>query len=76
MSEKLYALLFRLYPSRFRDAYAEEAMQLFRDRSRDEHGFFAAMRSGLICSSTSPSRFRASIATCFARPLPHPFGNA
>ncbi|MGC1920245.1 MAG: hypothetical protein WA682_10165, partial [Acidobacteriaceae bacterium] len=44
MSEKLYALLFRLYPSRFRDAYAEEAMQLFRDRSRDEHGFFAAVR--------------------------------
>ena len=44
MSEKLYALLFRLYPSHFRDAYAEEAMQLFRDRSRDEHGFFATMQ--------------------------------
>ena len=44
MSEKLYALLFRLYPSRFRDAYAEEAMQLFRDRSRDEHGFCATVR--------------------------------
>ena len=44
MSEKLYALLFRLYPSHFRDAYSEEAMQLFRDRSRDEHGFFATMQ--------------------------------
>jgi hypothetical protein len=44
MSEKLYALLFRLYPSKFRDAYAQEAMQLFRDRSRDEHGFVATVR--------------------------------
>src|SRR5215470_11437462 len=39
MSEKIYAWLLRLYPSRFREAYGEEALQLFRDRSRDETGF-------------------------------------
>jgi Peptidase family S41 len=44
MSEKLYALLFRLYPSRFRGAYREEAIQLFRDRSREERGLLPALR--------------------------------
>ena len=38
MSERLYALLLRLFPKRFRDAYAEEALHLFRDRARDERG--------------------------------------
>jgi hypothetical protein len=40
MSEKIYARLFRLYPSRFRKAYEDEALQLIRDRLRDETGFF------------------------------------
>jgi retinol-binding protein 3 len=44
MSEKLYAFLFRLFPSRFRQSYGEDALQLFRDRARHEAGF--------------PSRFR------------------
>jgi hypothetical protein len=44
MSEKIYALLLRLYPAHFRKAYAEEALQLFRDRARDEKGFFPALR--------------------------------
>jgi Peptidase family S41/N-terminal domain of Peptidase_S41 in eukaryotic IRBP len=39
MSEKIYTWLLRLYPSRFREAYGEEALQLYRDRSRDETGF-------------------------------------
>ena len=38
MSEKVYALLLRLYPSHFRRIYGEEALQLFRDRMRDEKG--------------------------------------
>jgi hypothetical protein len=38
MSEKIYALLLRLFPSHFRKAYGEEALQLFRDRTRDERG--------------------------------------
>ena len=38
MSEKIYAWLLRLYPSHFRKTYGEEALQLFRDRARDENG--------------------------------------
>ena len=44
MSEKIYAWLLRLFPSRFRKAYGEDALQLFRDRSRDESGFFPTLR--------------------------------
>ena len=44
MSEKIYAWLLRLYPSRFREAYGHEALQLFRDRSRDERGFLPHLR--------------------------------
>jgi hypothetical protein len=44
MSEKLYALLLRLYPARFREAYGEEALQLFRDRARHERGFPLGLR--------------------------------
>ncbi len=40
MSERIYACLFRLYPSAFRDKYQEEALQLYRDRIRDEAGMF------------------------------------
>jgi hypothetical protein len=32
MSEKLYCLLLRLYPSRFRTRYGDEALQVFRER--------------------------------------------
>jgi len=44
MSENLFLLLLRLYPSHFRKAYGDEALQLFRDRSRDEKGLYAAVR--------------------------------
>jgi len=44
MSEKIYARLLRLYPSRFRAAWGDEALQLFRDRMRDETGFFPRLR--------------------------------
>jgi hypothetical protein len=44
MSEKIYALLLRLYPTRFRAEYGDEALQLFRDRARDERGFFPTLR--------------------------------
>lgn len=44
MSEKIYSLLLRLYPSRFREAYGEEALLLFRDRARDERGPLSALR--------------------------------
>lgn len=44
MSEKIYALLLSLYPSQFREAYGDEAIQLFRDRLRDEPGFLSKIR--------------------------------
>jgi hypothetical protein len=44
MSEKMYTRLFRLYPSRFRKEYEGEALQLIRDRLRDETGFFKRTR--------------------------------
>ena len=44
MSEKIYAWLLRLYPSYFRNEYSDDALQLFRDRARDETGFFPRMR--------------------------------
>jgi len=44
MSEKIYALLLRLFPSHFRETYGEDALQLFRDRARDEKGFFSSLR--------------------------------
>ena len=44
MSEKIYARLLRLYPSRFRKEYEGEALQLIRDRLRDERGFFKRAR--------------------------------
>src|ERR1700730_10416370 len=44
MSEKIYALLLRLYPAHFRQTYGEEALQLVRDRMRDEQGVWATAR--------------------------------
>ena len=44
MSEKIYGLLLRLYPARFRQAHGEEALQLYRDRSRDERGLVPRLR--------------------------------
>src|SRR6266436_686278 len=44
MSDRIYAWLLRLYPSHFRAAYGDEALQLFRDRARDEKGFFPSLR--------------------------------
>ena len=39
MCEKIYALLLRLYPTRFRREYRDEALQLVRNRMRDERGW-------------------------------------
>jgi hypothetical protein len=44
MSEKIYSLLFRLFPSRFRARWHEEALELFRDRAGYERGFVARLR--------------------------------
>jgi Peptidase family S41/N-terminal domain of Peptidase_S41 in eukaryotic IRBP len=44
MSEKIFSWLLRLYPAHFREAYHEEALQLFRDRLRNERGLLARLR--------------------------------
>lgn len=44
MSDKIYAFLLRLYPARFRRHYEAEALQLFRDRMRDERGLMRRLR--------------------------------
>lgn len=44
MSEKLFALLLRLYPARFRREYGDEAVQLFCDRMREERGLMPRAR--------------------------------
>jgi peptidase S41-like protein len=44
MSEKVYAWLLGLYPALFQKTYREEALQLFRDRKRDEKGLLPGLR--------------------------------
>jgi len=44
MSEQLFAFLLRLYPAAFREKYRDEALQLYRDRLRDETGTFPRAR--------------------------------
>jgi hypothetical protein len=44
VSEKIYAWMLGLHPARFREMYGEAALQLFRDRARDERGFFPRLR--------------------------------
>ena len=44
MSEKIYGWLLRLLLPRFYAAYGDAALQLFRDRSRDERGFGGRVR--------------------------------
>lgn len=44
MSEKIYAFLIRLFPVHFRKTYGSDALQLFRDRSSAEKGFWPGLR--------------------------------
>jgi hypothetical protein len=44
MSERIYACLLRLYPAAFRTKYRDEALQLYRDRLRDEAGLLQRCR--------------------------------
>ena len=44
MFETLCALLLRLYPAEFRRAYGRDAVQLVRDRARDERGVLLRAR--------------------------------
>ena len=44
MSERIYSCLLRLYPASFREAYGDAAMELFRERLRDERGFWPRLQ--------------------------------
>lgn len=44
MSRRIFLLLLKLYPSRFRAEYGESMLQIFQDRLASETGFFARMR--------------------------------
>jgi hypothetical protein len=73
MSEKIYTCLFRLYPSSFRKEYEGEALQLIRDRLRDERGFFKRARLWWDLAADVlaglPSAYRSSYAVTEAASL-------
>src|ERR1700678_1015512 len=73
MSEKIYPYLFRLYLSSFRKEYEDEALQLIRDRLRDETGFFKQARLwwDLVADVLAelPSAYRNSYAVTEAASL-------
>lgn len=64
MSEKIFSWLLWLYPSHFREAYGEEALQLVRDRARDENGFVARLRFWLDLTAD----IAASLLRGYSRP--------
>jgi len=79
MSEKMYTRLVRLYPSRFRQKYEREVLQLIRDRLSDETGFFKRCR--LYCDLVAdvlvglPQTYRNSYAAIeAASPSPNAEG--
>jgi hypothetical protein len=81
MSEKIYACLLRLYPLNFRQAHGDDALQLFRDRLRDETGFlhrtrlwfdiFVDLAISLHQQYTTPQPelAKAAVAHCAGAPL-------
>jgi Bacterial Ig-like domain (group 3) len=75
MSEKIYAWLLRLYPSSFQRAYGEEALQLFRDRARDERGFISSLRLWLDLlgdlAISLPREYRSASAAVVVSQAPY-----
>jgi hypothetical protein len=73
MFEKIYTRLLRLYPSRFRKEYGNEALELIRDRLRDETGFLRKTRLcwDLVTDTfvSVPKEYRNSYAVRDAAPL-------
>ncbi len=75
MSEKIYALLWRLYPANFRKTYGEEALQLFRDLARDEKGFISGLQLWLDLlrdlAISIPREYRSASAAVVVSQAPH-----
>jgi hypothetical protein len=74
MSEKIFGWLLRLYPARFRQQYMAEAIQLLRDRLRDERGAARRLRLWcdllVDCTTGLPQAYRNSYAAVSASPVP------
>ena len=75
MSEKLYAWLLRLYPSKFQRTYGDEALQLFRDRARDERGLLSSLRLWLDLlgdlAVSLPRQYRSASAVVVVSQAPY-----
>jgi len=73
ISERLYALLLRLYPARFRQQYGDEAMRVLRERLRDERGAAAKVRLWidlvLDAGSSLPREYRRGATALSAAPV-------
>lgn len=74
MSERIFAFLLRLYPAHFRQQYGTEAIQLLRDRLRDERGAGQRLRLWIDLladfAAGLPQAYRNSYAA--TAPLPQP----
>lgn len=73
MSDRIFAVLLRLYPASFREKYRDEALQLYRDRLRDETGAFRKIRlfCDLLCDAVAsqPHAWRNSYTHVIAPSL-------
>ena len=73
MSEKIFACLLRLYPSRFREKYTKEAVQLYRDLHRQETGLLrrTSLWIGLLADLVFglPQAYRNTYVSTTASPV-------
>jgi hypothetical protein len=72
MSEKLYALLLKLYPNHFRRTFGDQALCLVRDRARNEKGFRSGLRLWLdllVDLAISLPREYSKVPTTPAQPV-------
>lgn len=80
MSEKIYAWLLRFYPSAFNKAHGQEAIQLVRDRLRDENSPQARLKLWLELIAdfviSLPREYRSEFAAAVVPQPQHPWDGA
>lgn len=72
MSERIFALLVRLYPAAFRRKYQEEAMELYRDRIRDECGLLQSGRLWFDLIADALAGLPIALQNSYAETSAHP----